>query len=240
MKIKKHTITLLLLLFQFQLIGQKGVVKFGFQYKPILPVEFFNVSDLNLTNTDFSSTIQQQLGHNVGGIIRWSPLDRISIESGLNYVRRNFKFSTSVNSSNAHSEGEFGIVGYEIPIKGMVFVQLNQESFVSVSSGIATSWIASDVAAVTEDNKFYQVTYTKKMNLSFIANVGYEYRTEKSGMLYIGASLNTPFDGIGIIDVMYDEFNIPNQKLTGELLGNYLTIDLRYYFHEEKKKLKKD
>lgn len=216
--------------------SQKGITKFGFQYKPILPVEFFNVKPLELTNTDFSSKITQSFGHNIGGVIRWSPLKRLSIESGVNYVRRNFNFTTSVISSGASSKGIFGMVGYEVPIKGMVLVQLDRNSFLSVSSGMATSWIASDVATGTEDNNFYQVTYTKKMNLAFIANIGYEYRTDKSGTFYIGASLNTPFQGIGLIDITYDEYNIDNQVLTGVLEGNYLTVDLRYYFHEEKRK----
>lgn len=218
--------------------SQHGVTNFGFQYKPILPVEFFNVQKLSITNNDFTSTISQQLGHNIGGIIRWNPLKRFSFESGVNYVRRNFSFTTSVNSSGTSSKGNFGIVGYEVPIKGMVLVQLDQNSFLSVSSGIATSWIASDVATATEDDNFYQVTYTKKMNLAFIANVGYEYRTDKSGTFYLGASLTTPFQGIGLIDVHYDEYNQTNQKLTGVLLGNYLTVDLRYYFHEDKKRKK--
>lgn len=239
----KKTLFIFFLLFilggsSITILSQQGITTFGFQYKPILPVEFFNVQKLSLTNNDFSATISQQVGHNIGGVIRWNPLKRFSFESGVNYVRRNFKFTTNVNSTGSGSSGSFGIVGYEVPIKGMVLVQLDKSSYLTVSTGVATSWIASDVAAATQDDLFYQVTYTKKMNLAFIANVGYEYRTDESGTFYIGASLNTPFEGIGLIDVHYDEYNEPKQKLTGILLGNYLTVDLRYYFHEDKRKKK--
>ncbi len=210
--------------------------RFGFQYKPVLPVSFFNVKPLELTNGDFSSTVNQQLGHNIGALIRWNLMKRFSLESGVNYVRRNFKFETNVNSSNRSDKGEFGIVGYEIPIKAAVNVQLSRSSYLWVSTGLATNWIASDVATETTESNFYQVTYTKKLNIAYLANVGYEFATRDKGNFYIGASLNTPFNAIGLIDIHYDEFNVQNQLLTGELLGNYLTLDLRYFFHERKEK----
>jgi hypothetical protein len=217
---------------------QKGVTTFGFQYKPILPIEFFSVKTLALTNTDFSATISPQLGHNFGAIIRWGLSKSISLETGVNYVKRNFKMDNSVKSTSVNSSGTFGITGYEIPFQGLVYVQMSKNSFLNVASGISTNWIASNIASRTEDDNFYQITYTKKMNLAYLANIGYEYRTDKSGTFYIGASLTNLFYGIGLIDVTYDQYNQTKQTITGELSGSYISLDLRYFFHEEKKKKK--
>ncbi len=218
---------------------QKGQVTFGFQYKPILPVEFLNVENLSLTNDDLSVDFTQTLGLNFGGVIRWNILKRLSLESGINYVRRNFKYEASVASSGATGTDDFSIVGYETPIKGLVIVQLSRSSFISAATGITTSWTASSVASGTEDKNFRQYTNAKKLNLALIANVGYEFKTDKSGTFYFGASLNSPFQAIGVTEVIYDDLANEEQKIRGALLGNYLTLDLRYYFHEDKSKSKR-
>ncbi len=77
---------------------------------------------------------------------------------------------------------------------------------------------------------------------SLLANVGWEYRTEKSGYIYFGASLHRSLN-----DKIFTEFvayTYPDQygnriiadEATFDLTGNYFTIDLRYFFHEEKQK----
>lgn len=226
--------------FLFTLLGifsysQKGVTTFGFQYKPILPVEFLTVEKLALTNNDFSATVTQKFGNNFGAVIRWGFTNSLSLETGLNYIKRNFEMETNVVSSGTSSKGSFGITGYEIPIQGLINVQINRNSFLNVATGISTNWIASNVGSETDDKNFYQITYTKKMNLAYIANIGYEYRTDKSGYFYVGVSLTNPFHSIGLIDVIYDEYNQTNQTITGKLSGNYISLDLRYFFNETKK-----
>lgn len=237
--IKNLFIILFTILLSLNIVSQKGLTQFGFQYKPILPIEVLNVENLSLTNNDFSANVAQQYGFNFGGIIRWNILKSVSLESGVNYVKRNFKYTTNVQSTNQASEGSFGIVGYEVPIKGMVNVRINDKSYINVSTGISTSWTASNVASTTEDDLFYQIAFTKKMNLALIANVGYEFRSREAGTYYLGVSLNNPFQSLGLIDVVYDEFNQQKQTITGELQGSYVTLDLRYYFHEKKEKKKK-
>lgn len=232
--------SILFLLMQLALVGsaQKGVTSFGFQYKPILPVEFFNIKKLELTNDDFSATVSPQFGNNFGAIIRWGLSKSVSLETGLNYIKRRFKMETSVLSTGSNSSGTFGITGYEIPFQGLIYVRLSKKSFLNVATGISTNWIASDVSTATKDDNFYQRTYTKKMNLAYIANIGYEYRTDKKGYFYFGASFTNPFYAIGLIDVIYDEYNQSKQTITGELLGTYVSLDLRYFFNETKKKKK--
>lgn len=199
-------------------------------------MEFLTVEKLNLSNNDFEATVSQKFGNNFGAVIRWGFTRALSLETGLNYINRKFEMATSVASTGAKSNGKFGIVGYEIPIQGLINVQLNRNSFLNVATGVSTNWIASNVGSESNDKNFYQITYTKKMNLAYIANIGYEYRTDKSGYFYIGASLTNPFYSIGLIDVIYDEYNQTKQTLTGKLSGSYISLDLRYFFNETKKK----
>lgn len=234
--LKNISISFLFSVVTFLTIAQKGVTTFGFQYKPILPVEFLVVEKLNLTNNDFDATLSQKFGNNFGAVIRWGFTKSVSLETGLNYINRNFEMQTKVASTGTSSKGKFGIVGYEIPLQGLINVQISRNSFLNVATGISTNWIASNVASESEDDNFYQITYTKKMNLAYIANIGFEYRTDDKGYFYIGASFTNPFQSIGLIDVIYDEYNQQKQTITGELSGNYISLDLRYFFNETKKK----
>ncbi|MFN5371602.1 MAG: hypothetical protein ACK5B6_09090, partial [Bacteroidia bacterium] len=68
---------------------------------------------------------------------------------------------------------------------------------------------------------------------SLIANVGAEYRSEKSGYFYVGCSLNRPFSPIykSVIDYVINNQVVHNAF--ADLRGAYLTVDFRYFFHED-------
>jgi hypothetical protein len=65
-------------------------------------------------------------------------------------------------------------------------------------------------------------------------NLGAEYRTEQSGIIYLGISYHRPFSFITLDKVNY-KYRGKDVVAGNLLIGNYLTIDLRYYFHEEKR-----
>ena len=60
-----------------------------------------------------------------------------------------------------------------------------------------------------------------------------EYRIEGKGSYYFGASLHRPWEEIGKIYPEYDNnistFN-HEQKISLDMLGNFVTIDFRYFF----------
>jgi hypothetical protein len=72
-----------------------------------------------------------------------------------------------------------------------------------------------------------------------IAGLGWEYRTEKSGYFYLGASYHRPFDYIFYSYLLYPDKEKPTSETGSELQGNYLSFDIRYFFHSEPEKRKK-
>ena len=67
-----------------------------------------------------------------------------------------------------------------------------------------------------------------------LANVGWEYRTKSKGYWYIGASYHLPFIPIMTFAMSY-EYPAGEHLKIDNIRGSYLTLDLRYYFHEKKK-----
>ena len=88
--------------------------------------------------------------------------------------------------------------------------------------------VASDVAQFTP----IFMPLARRVQPALIANVGWEYRTEEKGIWYIGGSFHRPFLPMYKATVGYVTDTYTNNTETN-LTGNYLTLDLRYFFHEE-------
>ena len=90
MNIKKYIVTIILVIIGLSSINAQAKTTFGLQYKPILPIEALNVTKLNLAENGLNVTLSPQLGLNFGAVIRWEILEKLSIETGLNYNKRSF------------------------------------------------------------------------------------------------------------------------------------------------------
>ena len=223
----------------FASFSQKGVTTFGFQFKPIIPINLLNVDDLELKEDYFTSTISQNFGYNFGAVIRWGLTKNISLESGLSYIKRNYTRTNSVDTNNLNESGNFSAIIYEFPIQGLMYVRLEKRFYMNVATGFSMNWRASSVGSFSENKNFSQISYIRKLNFAYIANIGFEYRTKKKGYFYLGASLTNPFKSLGLIEINYLPKNSKKQTISGDLSGNYISIDLRYFFHEKKEHKKK-
>ena len=216
------------------LYGQKSKTTFGLQYKPMIPIKVLNVEDILINDEGFDATISPVLGHNFGAIIRWGFTDKIAFESGLSYVRRNFNLDVTLDDSLSGSL-QYGVVNYEIPFQGLFYVRLNKRFYMNAATGVSLNFRASDVGNFTDNRKFSQITLVQYINLAYIANIGFEYRSKKSGTFYLGASLSTPFRPLGKTTI-YSEDLVNVKKISATLIGNYLSVDLRYFFKDSKKR----
>lgn len=219
------------------LSAQEKVVTVGFQYKPIFSSAFFKTGPIDIEQNNVNFNISPQSGYCFGMVIRKGITSQISIETAINYIKRNYELSISEGSFKG--ESDFSIIGYEIPFQGLVFIRLSEHIYMDAATGISMDFFPSDI--FTQDisyfkNKGYRTSWVIP---SLIANIGWEYRTPKSGYFYLGASYHRPFTNIYTSEVTY----LPtNEIIVSKLSGNYMTVDLRYFFHEkpvQKKKKKK-
>ena len=171
-------------------------------------------------------------------VIRRGFTNTISLESGINFVKRNFQIDVNDRDSAVNSTSGFGIVGYEIPVQGLIFIQLSDHIFMDVALGLSLDFYPSDI----KTQEGYVAHYSARdswFSTALLANLGWEYRTEKSGYFYVGASYHRPFDITYTSYIQYQNRELPYPEAQMELLGNYLTLDLRYFFHSDPEKRKK-
>ena len=171
-------------------------------------------------------------------VIRHQINKTFSVESGLNYTQRNFKLSITNSTINLADFTAFGMRSYEFPIQLLTYVRASENWYLNIAFGISHNVLASDIFSYGEGKNdfFFQNTYRKNGGYSaLLANIGLEYRTESKGYYYFGASLHRPWKAIGRIYPEYDDktniFN-KNKEFYFDMLGNFVTIDFRYFFAE--------
>jgi len=232
MTVKKYKIGLLypaILFVVFTSVGfsQENIFTAGFQYKPILPSAFFGTGTKTVSQKGIDFSIEQDKGVCLGMIVRRGFTKRLSFETGINYTKR--LYHLTLNDTGFTNSSDFKIIGYEIPLQGLIFLQLAKHLFMNASAGVSVDMYPTNIKSYND----YFFHFSKRHSLfqfSSLFNTGCEYRTKKSGYFYLGASYHLPFSYFYNSSIQY----IPDKVISSiKLSGNYLSLDLRYYFHEE-------
>ena len=224
--------------FVFSAKPQNNRTTFGLQYKPIIPAAYFNSSHINESSGDYDFNLIPKYSNSFGMVIRYKINKTFWLESGLNYIQRNFELSVTNNNIGLDDFTKFGMRSYELPIQLLTYVRASEYWHLNLAFGISHNILASDVFSYAEDNQnYFQNTYRKNGGYrALLANVGMEYRTEAKGNYYFGTSLHRPWKAIAKI---YPEYNAApnntfndNNKFSLDMIGNFVTLDFRYFFPE--------
>ena len=214
--------------------AQERVTTFGLQFKPIFSSGLFGTGPETGRVSDVDFRLTPAGGYSGGMVIRKGYSQRISFETGINFVRRNYKIN--IQDRDFEINDQFRIIGYEIPFSTLIFIQLGENIYMNTSLGACLNMFPSDVQTFNLDYAHYSGRYNV-FNPSILANIGFEYRTRRSGYFYLGASLNRPFSAAYLSAIDYVR-NQSDAIFRAQLRGTYLTIDLRYFFHEDPAKPK--
>lgn len=225
-------------LYLIPLRAQENIFTAGFQYRPIFPNTFISKNPEPILVNNFGVKVAQKNGYSAGMLIRRGFTKQFSLEAGINYTKRNFDLTLTDTGFNSTSD--FMIIGYEIPVQGIIFLRLADKLYAGTTLGVSMDMYPSNVATHDEYFRHYSVR-NGVFQFGALANLGAEYRTEKSGYFYIGASYHLPFTYFYLTSVQYQ----PTKDIGRvKLAGSYFSLDFRYYFHEDplkpKKKKKKD
>jgi len=244
----------------------------GIEFRPIFPIDFLKTGDQLVASDEFSIKVSPKFSFSAGMVIRYSFHKRFALETGLNFVQRNYNLDirrdstagtpTSPAGSGYTSKTDFTIIGYEHPIKLLVFVQLSKHIFMNAAAGLQLTFFPSDIFT-SDENSSSTNQYFKHSSLRLgfdgkpgndgfihggaVANLGFEYRTKKIGFFYLGGTYHIPFADVYSSKFGYFEDGYASTAQEVRLNGSYLTFDIRYFFHskpivakERKKKKKAD
>lgn len=232
MRLASFFVCLLLFLLSLQIKAQQEITTFGLQFKPILSSEIINTGPQSLKEGAVDFTIEPNQGFSFGMVIRKGFNQQFSFETGINYTRRNFNLNITNDTLNFNGKSDFSYVIYEIPVLALIYVQMGRNVYLNTAFGFAANFLPSS----WESNDSYFNHFSQReswMVPSLLANIGTEYRTYDKGYFYLGFSYHRPFTNITRAGVGYVENRLEKEAAFFDITGNYLTIDLRYFFHED-------
>jgi hypothetical protein len=208
--------------------GQKRVLTIGLQFRPIIPITFINSDPGTLEGNGFNYSITPKFGYSGGLNVRYGLTKRVSLETGLGFVQRNYGLRMQADS--VVTDTSFRIIGYELPVLALVFIPLAKRFYMNAAAGVQITAYPSNVQ--TGDTTFQSFSArTSIINGGALFNLGWEYRTENVGYFYLGATYHLPFKYIYDIGVKLRQ-QATDQFALGKLNGSYLTLDVRYLFPE--------
>ncbi|MBL7957810.1 MAG: hypothetical protein JNM49_07605 [Flavobacteriales bacterium] len=225
--------------------AQVGVTTLGLQVKPVIPLEFFDPSaSAELEHLRFGMDLTGGIAYGMSVRIGLSRM--LSLETGLGQIQRRYRFSVLNDTSGYDQSTRMRYVGYEIPLTALVYLRLGERTWMNTALGASLDFYPSD--AVTTMGNGESSVYVFRQGwaqASVLGNIGFEYRSDKSGYIYIGATYHRPFADMAQAEMTWNYFGPPAVRRfttrTG-LSGTYLTLDLRYYFHEDpdKRRLRRE
>jgi hypothetical protein len=229
---------------QLAVVAQKGQTTLGLQLKPMFASKFFETGPQRFVADSLDATLSQKLGWNTGVVIRKGINDMWSIESGISMVQRNFELQFFSQRYQVNNVLKYKMVGYEIPIQALIYVQLSPKWFINGSGGVALDFYPSNLyktGSVMKDSLYidaYAKTFrTRWAMLAATANLGFEYRTKDHGYFYMGASYHRPMGDIALTQLRVESKGAGND-LWMPIGGTYLTLDLRYFVKPDKEVMK--
>lgn len=214
---------------------EKFPLYFGVQAKIITPSEFLGPRITKLTDGGFSSTLTQKTGYSYGALIRADYTKSISLEVGLNYIQRQFYSSMNFTDSvtNISDTNKLTFINYEIPITGIVKIQLGQKIFALAGLGPSFSYKPTNVALIDQPggpHTFYHSGTVKKFGMDLNAQIGFEFRTRRIGIFYVGGGVKVPTGYLLNWGGKYSTQNSSKYYLDfAKVNGAFLSFDLRYY-----------
>jgi hypothetical protein len=222
------------------LSAQIDVTTFGLMVKPIIPSNILRAGDVSIKSerSNINLNMSQKLGYSFGMIIRMGITKNWTFETGLNYTKRNFSVNLVDDDLLFDDNLDFAIFGYELPFMAILNIQLGDQVFMNTAFGGSIDMYPRYANDFGDASVYY--IYTRRQLVyqpALIANVGWEYRTNENGIWYLGGSFHRPFIAVYKATVGYVADNYTDNSTTF-LTGNYLTLDLRYFFQEEPVKRK--
>lgn len=211
--------------------AQSGVTTFGIQAKPVLPFFFFEPLT-EFERPAIRSSLELEGGFAFGMVIRTGLTRTVSIETGINQITRRYRFELANDTNGYSGRGNVRFVGYEIPVLALVYIRLGERFWMNNAMGFSADMYPSDATTVLDRSQAY-LFRRNWIQFGVVGNIGVEYRSERSGYFYLGATFHRPFNDMAQADVTWYDGNFAPYRITKNLDGSYLTVDLRYFFHED-------
>jgi hypothetical protein len=237
---KLHAFALLVAnpLWTFSQLGDTRLPSyFGVQVRTVLPTSFVGNPSTELQKDLLKASITQTPGYSFGGIVRVGLTELIALETGINFTQRHFRLNGSIADSGIYVNNTLDFIQYDLPINGLFYIKLSKRIFANACLGVTAGFKPTSVATmnnVSGSKFFYHTGFVdKKAGLDLNGNLGFEFRSKKSGFFYLGTTVRLPTSPLFTYTATYRNQGYKVSQY-GDVSGAFLGIDVRYFFKNVK------
>jgi hypothetical protein len=255
--------------------NSNNLVTLGIEVTPILPTGIFSKGGASQTNQaeKVQFEVLPTFSYRFGASIRYDLLsikgmklnNQFSLYSGIFYNQRQFNVRINDVSDLTQTislvKDDFKYTTYEIPFMGQLQLRTGEKIWTNVGAGLGLEVSPSQVYVPTnyqqnqgKDGYYFIYTARKFYVLpSFKAQIGVEFRTDKSGYFHIGACYNLPLPRLadsfceywrngdnGAPYAIFPSGSGSDANLPIAVSGMYFGIDLKYFFKPGKPIVKEE
>jgi hypothetical protein len=225
-------------LFSCTALAQERQVAFGVLVEPIIPSSLFRISTDIKRVDDVLFTSTPKPGYAFGGILKFDYSERLSFETGINYLVRNYNMTAAENEDIMSLD--FKEDSYEIPLTVKYFVRLGPQLYLSNSAGLSLLFIPGSIESKVQrgvefddDYMFFRQESLIKRTMvpAFKGGFGLQYRTNDHGSFYFETYYR-------LFSVYYDTrlsyfnatTNVDLINIGINSIGDYFGFSIRYTF----------
>ncbi|MBK8338937.1 MAG: hypothetical protein IPK99_02495 [Flavobacteriales bacterium] len=210
---------------------------FGIQVKPVIPLEFFDPR-VDFKAGALNGHLELTGGFAFGMLVRTGFTKILSMEVGINQTRRNYNFGLVNDTASFEASDRIRYVGYEVPLLLLAYIRLTERLWMNTALGPSLDLYPSDALRELLDARAY-LTRKGWLQGAAVGNLGFELRTQKAGYFYLGATYHRAFGAMARANLTYySPIGVPTTIAT-DLSGSYLTVDFRYFFHEDPDRMRR-
>ncbi|MBI5219875.1 MAG: hypothetical protein HY958_13190 [Bacteroidia bacterium] len=204
---------------------------FGINFSPIIPSNIIQKHDVTVIKDSITLEVKQKPSYLFGMEVKHDFTRYFALQTGINFIQRRYDVKTTDRDSVISNNLKF--ISYEIPALGLGFVRVAKDFYADISFGFCMNFYPSDIAV-----RHYYGQRTLWFQASLLGNLGIEYRNTEYGNFYLG--LLYEYHATSMITVFYFRNQIYGKSdAYAPLSGNYLALNLKYYFPQNPNKDKK-
>jgi hypothetical protein len=211
-----------------QVVREKKLTSFGIQFSPVFPNKLFQRVERERTEDSILYRLKDIPAYMFGMEVRHDFTKHLSMQTGINFIRRNYEASITTGDSAFMKRLHF--IGYEVPLLALGYVRLGRFIYLDGSFGASLNFYPSDISIP----HFYGLR-DSWMTFSLLTNTGIEFRTEKSGYFYLGTLYQWHFKDMMHV-LFFKGYNTGTADSYLSAQGNYFAVNLKYYFPQNKQK----
>ncbi len=153
-----------------------------------------------------------------------------AIEGGIFSTKRNLQFDYLNRETGLAFQNKISIITYEIPLQALLYIRITDKWYTDAGLGVNFNFLST--YEYQNSTPSFETFLRRRTwaTPSLTVSYGIEYRSKKSGFIYLGISINQYLKEYYSATSFSANPKVFDKKFNYRLSANYFSFDLKYFF----------